>query len=238
MIYDGSNDPAGCRPNGIAGSTTRSTDVPDEALPPPPKFLKAPTAQPDRHARAPIGRPARSSAAACARRRAAIIGLDPRAGMSSAASPHRGSPLAGSARAARPAIQSGQERRQRARPKPSRVTVDIPPDRHRGRSGHDADGGAGRGDRPAQQAQRHLARPRDEARRGDPGRRRDRAAARLRDDRAVGGAEADRRLRPARRPQSGGPASSGSFRAGCTRRRRRSTSSSTRSTTSGPRAAR
>ena len=62
--------------------------------------------------------------------------------------------------------------------------------------------------------------------------------ARLRDDGAVGGGEADRRLRPGRRPAARQDAGTASSRAGSTRNRRRSTSSSTRSTTSGPRAAR
>ena len=102
----------------------------------------------------------------------------------------------------------------------------------------DADGAAGRGPRHPQQAQRD--RPERRAAPGPVGavEGHDRPPARVRDDRAVGGGEADRRVRPGRRPAHRQAAGRGSSRAGCTRNRRRSTSSSTRSMTSGPRAAR
>src|SRR3546814_12373714 len=65
-----------------------------------------------------------------------------------------------------------------------------------------SDGTARRSARPAQQTQRAGARSGDEARRIGAGRPRDRAAARLRTDRAVGGPARNRRLRAADRAGS------------------------------------
>ena len=43
VVYDGANDPSRLPPEWYAWLHHQLDDVPDQALPPPPKFLKAPT---------------------------------------------------------------------------------------------------------------------------------------------------------------------------------------------------
>ena len=192
--------PAASRPNGSAGCTIRSTIVPDRALPAAACVGEAGGAQPDRHACSPIARPVRSKRAASA---------PPRPATTKPGRPTREpAPLAGRDGARRGDRCGGWfgrrwQHRQAAAPVEQKaeiktaldaepvqtdiVTVDVSGG---GRSvvRRDADGAARRGGRPAQQAQRHVPRYHAQARQCGARRRRRRAAARLRADRAVGAA--------------------------------------------------
>ena len=208
VMYAGSNDVSRVPPEWYAWLTRQIDDVPDKALPPPPKFLKAGDAQPHRHGRrlSPVRRARARRPARGGERR--LSGLDARLSRcarplpASAWRPRSRSPPAARAGAGEQNQQNEAEYRERDGRHPA--------DRDPARARDDADGASGSRcsacSTSATAMSRELTlRPGQAVRVGDV----DRPAARLRDHRAVGGAAADRRLRPARRAQPAGPVPAG-----------------------------
>ena len=141
MIYAGSNDVSRVPPEWYAWLTRQIDGVPDEALPPPPKFLQGRHAEPDRHARGlSAGRRARARRPA-RRGERRLSGLDARLrherGAASVAA------FAALLALAACGADAARARPAERRPTPRAETVDIPQTVTRLAARHDADGASG-----------------------------------------------------------------------------------------------